>query len=235
MRRVIPRSLIGLVLVALSAQLVLIWATGIGSPLFAVRDDAMEPMFHRGDLLVVTSVIPSQIAAGNVVVVEVSEAEQQALDLPSAIARRVAAIDVVDGKFAFQTDADQVATTIAPSGSGSLRGRVLANLGQVGWAMILMTNRLFLLTASIPAVVLLFVAFASRRSAASEDTIPSPSPTEEQRGVDDPLDIVDHQSIGDRGQQDRYDWLQRWCDAQLGAEQETMTPGAYSKVAGWAE
>ncbi len=212
----VARVLVGAALFALSAHLLLIWATGVGTPFFIVRDAAMEPTYHRGDLLLVRSETPSQIGEGDVIAIDPLQNDGAAENLSSNEVRRVVGVGLADGLFQYETKPDRNSAPSVVTNSSETRGVVFADLGQIGWVWIILINPIVLLAITVPAIVLLVVRIAAQRvtDGRVQDTV---FPVLDESGDNDtaiPTLARDQQPEPES----QYDWLLRWCDAQLGAE-----------------
>ena len=79
----------------LAAYFALMASAGVTSPLVIVSGSSMEPTYHSGDLLLVRSVAPASISAGDIIVFHTPRKGVSA-GLPSRIAHRVESIQPVD-------------------------------------------------------------------------------------------------------------------------------------------
>jgi signal peptidase len=92
--------------------LVVVWGTGIGlqiylqtpTPLLAVESGSMEPVFYRGDLVIVRAVDPSTLIVGDIVIYNASSLNGGASGVP--IVHRIIEIQDVGGELRFITRGD---------------------------------------------------------------------------------------------------------------------------------
>ncbi|MFX0080093.1 MAG: signal peptidase I, partial [Candidatus Hermodarchaeota archaeon] len=92
--------------------LAVVWGTGIGlqfylqtpTPLLAVESGSMEPVFYRGDLVIVRAVDPTTLVVGDIVIYNSSSIPGGSGDVP--IVHRIIEIQEVGGQLRFITKGD---------------------------------------------------------------------------------------------------------------------------------
>ncbi|MFX1301418.1 MAG: signal peptidase I, partial [Promethearchaeota archaeon] len=92
--------------------LAVVWGTGIGlqfylqtpTPLLAVESGSMEPVFYRGDLVIVRAVDPTTLVVGDIVIYNSSSISGGSGDVP--IVHRIIEIQEVGGQLRFITKGD---------------------------------------------------------------------------------------------------------------------------------
>jgi len=97
----------GLVLVIITAVIIAVTLGVRGAmPFMAVLGDSMEPEFKAGDLITIEKVSHSEIAIGDVVVINVPPLVREAYNYPIAIAHRVVRIVETESGISFRTRGD---------------------------------------------------------------------------------------------------------------------------------
>jgi signal peptidase len=98
--------------IVIAVVLMVIWGTGIGlqfylqtpTPLLAVESGSMEPVFYRGDLVIVRAVDPTTLVVGDIVIYNASSLNGASGDVP--IVHRIIEIQDVGGELRFITRGD---------------------------------------------------------------------------------------------------------------------------------
>jgi signal peptidase len=98
--------------IVICVVLLVVWGTGIGlqhylqtpTPLLAVESGSMEPVFYRGDLVVVRAVDPSSLVVGDIVIYNSSSIPSHSGGVP--IVHRIIEINNVGGELRFITMGD---------------------------------------------------------------------------------------------------------------------------------
>ncbi len=97
--------------IVIAVVLMVVWGTGIGlqfylqtpTPLLAVESGSMEPVFYRGDLVIVRAVDPTTLVVGDIVIYNSSSIPEGG-DVP--IVHRIIEIQEVGGELLFRTKGD---------------------------------------------------------------------------------------------------------------------------------
>ncbi len=98
--------------IVIAVVLMVVWGTGIGlqfylqtpTPLLAVESGSMEPVFYRGDLVIVRAVDPTTLVVGDIVIYNSSSIPWSSGDVP--IVHRIIEIQDVGGELRFITKGD---------------------------------------------------------------------------------------------------------------------------------
>lgn len=98
--------------IVIAVVLMVVWGTGIGlqfylqtpTPLLAVESGSMEPVFYRGDLVIVRAVDPTTLVVGDIVIYNSSSISGDSGGVP--IVHRIIEIQDVGGELRFITRGD---------------------------------------------------------------------------------------------------------------------------------
>jgi signal peptidase len=146
--------------IVIAVTLMVVWGTGIGlqfylqtpTPLLAVESGSMEPVFYRGDLVIVRSVDPTTLAVGDIVIYD-SSSIRPSDDVP--IVHRIIEIQDVGGELRFITKGDN---NPVPDGEYRTEEDILAKV--IGSVKYLGFITLILLPPTgLPSIIILIAIF----------------------------------------------------------------------------
>ena len=133
---------------------------GTFRPFLVVQGTSMEPVYHRGDLLLLKDVPSNEIAAGDIIVFGVPEEARDRLKMPSSAAHRVIERTNEGGRLTFVTKGDNSGTDPFKVPATAVRGIVWKNLGPIG-TPVLMAKSPAVLVVGLPILTFVVVVLAS--------------------------------------------------------------------------
>ena len=163
-KRTLPGNLnLGLLAVLLLGMgyLGLVLSLGTSSPFMLVRGSSMEPTFHSGDLLLSSSVSPTEIEVGDVIAFSVPTEDRDRLSLPTTAVHRILGIEGEKGQLTFLTKGDNSGLDPFKVPSSAVRGAVVTNLGPIGLPILFLTNRGVLLSLGLPILTFVLIILAT--------------------------------------------------------------------------
>ncbi|MFQ6030877.1 MAG: signal peptidase I [Dehalococcoidia bacterium] len=170
-------SPVAVLLLALS-YLGLLLILGTASPFLVVRGVSMVPTYQNGDLLLNRSILPTEIAVGDVIAFEVPEESRSKLKLAPVVAHRVIGIEGAGGQLVFATKGDNTEIDPFKVPASLVRGIIVSDLGPLGHLILFLSNKKIWLYVGLPLLVFGVVVVAtlalSPRQKAEVETPPVP-------------------------------------------------------------
>jgi len=169
--------------IVIAVVLMVVWGTGIGlqfylqtpTPLLAVESGSMEPVFYRGDLVIVRAVDPTTLVVGDIVIYNSSSLPFSTSGVP--IVHRIIEIQDVGGELRFITMGDN-----NPGPDGEYRtvedifAKVIGSVKYLGFITLILLPptglvSIIILIATFLVTSLLCDSFAPRKKNEELETI----------------------------------------------------------------
>ncbi len=133
---------------------------GTFRPFLVVQGTSMEPVYHRGDLLLLEDVPTNEIVVGDIIVFGVPEEARKRLKMPSNAAHRVVERTEEAGVLTFVTKGDNSGTDPFSVPATAVRGAIWKNLGPIGLPGLIVKSPA-VLVVGLPILTFAVVVLAS--------------------------------------------------------------------------